>query len=127
MASKSSRERTTANETLAREYFKLLAAKDVDNLLNLFAHDAVVYEPFSKSDGLRGRSAIEPFLRVVMMATENVKQGVVIEKTRSKNAVTAIATFEKGDMVKGRYTFEFTDRNAGPRERKIKTLRIKFI
>lgn len=125
--------RILTEEDLVSQYFKLVTNKDVDNLLNMFAHDAVVYEPFSKSEeGLRGRSAIEPFLKVVMMANDRLVHNIVIEKKqRSGNnvQVVALVTFEKGDKVKGRFTFEF-DPDYGDsldHEGRIKTLHIQFI
>ena len=51
------------------------------HLLDLFAYDAVVYEPFSKlAGGLRGRSAIESFLKVAIMANDALKHEIIIEK-----------------------------------------------
>lgn len=121
--------RVLTEEDIVSEYFKLITNKDIDGLLNLFAHDAVIYEPFSNVEGgLRGRSAIEPFLRVVLMANENLQPEIVIEKRESnKNKVTALVTFEKGDKVTGRFTFEFDSGNISEPDKKIKTLRIHFI
>ena len=41
------------------------------------------------------------------------------------NKITALITFEKGDRVKGRFTFEFEDDDAG--RKKIKSLDIEFL
>jgi hypothetical protein len=64
---------------IVSDYFRLIKEKDMDGLLNLFADDCVIYEPFSKvsslynSDGepkksfLKGKSEIESFLQIIMM------------------------------------------------------------
>jgi ketosteroid isomerase-like protein len=36
------------DEDLVREYFRLIKAKDMYGLPDLFTEDAVIYEPFSK-------------------------------------------------------------------------------
>ena len=91
-------------------YFRCVDNKDVSGALELFDHDAVVYEPFSNvSGGLKGSSAIEPFLKVVMMANSDFKRDIEIQKTSSdENEITALVTFERGDRTKARFTFEFT-------------------
>lgn len=49
--------------------FRLINRKDVKGLLDLFADDAVVFEPFSDGrDGQKGKSSIEYLLRVAVMA-----------------------------------------------------------
>ena len=113
------------NEEIVYQYFKLMENNDLYAILDLFGHDAVVHEPFSKVKGLHGRSEIEPFLKVAMMANSNLKRVVDIDKpTRKSNEVTAYVTFEKGDKVKGRFIFEFEDSAAG---KKIRSLHIKFL
>jgi hypothetical protein len=86
-----------------------------------------VYEPFSKVGELHGRSAIEPFLKVAMMANSELRHTVKIEKTMrtNNNEITALVTFEKGEKVKGRFMFEFTEDDLG--EKRIKSLHIEFL
>jgi ketosteroid isomerase-like protein len=112
------------------EYFRLIKNKDLEHLLDLFAYDAVVYEPFSKlAGGLRGRSAIESFLKVAIMANDALKHEIIIEKKTytttmddtsgnkddntinygkniSNKSITALVTFERGDSATARFTFE---------------------
>ncbi len=128
MKSKKKENGIVNGEAIVSEYFKLVARKDMENLLNLFASDAVVYEPFSKSEGLRGRAAIEPFLNVVMMASEGLKRSIVIENQKGKtNKVTALVTFERGDRLKGKFTFGFDSNSTrSGMEGKIKSLHIQF-
>ncbi|HET7147085.1 MAG TPA: nuclear transport factor 2 family protein [Candidatus Nitrosopolaris sp.] len=111
------------------EYFRLIKNKDLEHLLDLFAYDAVVYEPFSKlAGGLRGRSAIESFLKVAIMANDALKHEIIIEKkpyttiddnsgnkddntisygkNNSNKSINALVTFERGDSATARFTFE---------------------
>jgi hypothetical protein len=113
-------------EQLVARYFKCIDSKDLDGLLELFDHDAEVYEPFSNiTGGLKGKSSIESFLKVAMMANSNLQRRVKIENTSKPNSIKAQITFEKGDKVKGIFTFEFEgDTCSG---KKIKSLRIEFL
>ncbi|MEM2759614.1 MAG: nuclear transport factor 2 family protein [Nitrososphaerales archaeon] len=119
----------SGNEDVVLEYFRLMANKDIDNLLELFADDAVIYEPFSKTGGLVGKDMIEPFLRVAMMANEGLQRTIVIEKDQySGKVMTALVTFEGGERVKGRFTFDFdAGKSLNGKDVKIKALHIQFI
>ena len=116
------------NEDIVFQYFKFIENKDIDGILDLFDYDAVVHEPFSNiTGGLKGRSSIEPFLKVAIMANSSLQRTIKIEKPSKPNAnkITALITFEKGDKMKGRFTFEFEDDPAGGK--KIKSLDIEFL
>ena len=118
-----------SGEEMVARYFKCMDSRDLNGMLDLFDYDAVVYEPFSKVDGLHGKSAIEPFLKVAMMANTELRRTVKIEKPKKPNDdnhIVALVTFEKGEKVKGRFTFEFTD-NEDTREKQIKSLHIEFV
>lgn len=116
-----------SGEEIVARYFKCMDSRDLDGMLELFDYDAVVYEPFSKVDGLYGKSAIEPFLKVAMMANSELQRKIKIEKTKNpNNSIVALITFEKGKQIKGRFTFEFTD-NDDSKEKKIKSLHIEFL
>jgi ketosteroid isomerase-like protein len=133
LRAKSKESRPLTGEELVVRYFKYIDSKDLDGILDLFDYDAIVYEPFSKvGGGLHGRSAIEPFLKVAMMANSELRRTVKIEKTKrinndNDNEITASITFEKGEKVKGRFTFEFTDGGDSSRDKKIKSLHIEFL
>jgi hypothetical protein len=127
----------TSNEQAVFHYFNCIGSKDLDGLLNLFAEDAELIEPFSKEKGLRGHSAIEPFLKVAFMANSELKRQITIERNslqgRRKNTVMARVYFEKGESLEGSFTFEFADEvsaaSSGTSTRvypKIKKLTIKF-
>jgi hypothetical protein len=114
-------------EQIVARYFKCMDSKDLDGILDLFDYDAVLYEPFSNiTDGLKGRSSIEPFLKVAMMANHNLERKIRIEKPSKPNKVTAFVTFEKGDKVKSKFTFEFQGDEQANGIIKIKSLRIEF-
>jgi hypothetical protein len=66
-----------------------------------------------------------PFLEVAMMANSNLQHAIKIVKPSKPNEITALVTFEKGDKVKGKLTFEFEDEQV--REKKIKSLHIEFL
>lgn len=127
MRAKSKESRPLTGEEIVARYFRYMDSKDLDGILDLFDYDAVVYEPFSKVGGLHGRSAIEPFLKVAMMANSELRRTVKIEKTKkaNNNEITALITFEKGEKVKGRFTFEFIEDDSW--EKRIKSLHIKFL
>ena len=141
------------NEDIVFEYFKLVKNKDIESLMDLFAPDAIVFEPFSKmTGGLKDKKAIESFLRVAIMANDTLQHQIIIEKqdninetksdhkgnsnrTREDNAnvITAMVKFEKGDSVKARFTFELTSDDSGnghtvgQKYNRIKTLHIHFL
>lgn len=119
-----------SNREMVNEYFKRITNKDVRGLLQLFDEDAVVYEPFSNiKGGLVGRTTIENFLRVVVMANEGFKRTIKFVD-ESEDRVTAIVTFERGDSVTGKFAFSFTIKSNSEGmlvSKKISTLRIEFI
>lgn len=115
----------TGKQIVAR-YFRCIDTKDLDGILELFDYDAEVYEPFSNIiGGLKGRSSLEPFLKVAMMANNNLRRTINIQKPNKPNSITALVMFEKGDKVKSKFTFEFQDDDGS--RKKIKSLRIEFL
>lgn len=111
-------------EDIIYQYFRCIDSKDLSGILDLFDYDATLHEPFSNiTGGLKGRSSIEPFLKVAMMANSSLQRTIKIEKPSKPDKLVAMVTFEKGDKVKGKFTFEF-DGQAG--EKKIKSMNIEF-
>jgi ketosteroid isomerase-like protein len=128
LRAKSKESRPLTGEEIVARYFRYMEDKDLDGILDLFDYDAVVYEPFSKVEELHGRSAIEPFFKVAMMANNELRRTIKIEKTKkvnNNNEITALTTFEKGDKVKGRFTFEFIEDDSG--EKRVKSLHVEFL
>ena len=76
---------------------------------------------------MRGKSSIEPFLKVAMMANSSLQRTIKIEKPSKTNSdrIVALITFEKGDKVKSKFTFEFADDATDGK--KIKSLHIEFL
>lgn len=113
-------------EQMVARYFRCMDTKDLAGILELFDYDAVVYEPFSNiTGGLKGRSSIEPFLKVAMMANSNLQRTIKIEKPSKSNEITALIRFEKGDKVKSKFMFEFEDDEASGK--RIKSLHVEFL
>jgi hypothetical protein len=107
-------------------------------LLDLFTDDAAIYEPFSKLEngkrGLQGKSVIEPFLKVAMMANAGLKEEIEIEKSRLRrdnriNQVTAYVTFERGGKLKARFTFVLSSEENynSQKQKKIHSLHLQFV
>ena len=110
-------------------YFQKIKAGDVRGLLNFFTDDSVVYEPFSKSKCLVGKLEIEFFLKTVVMANEGMQYEIKIESEEhdeDKDEIVALVTFQKGDSIRGKFTFEI-ERLSELNESRIRTLRIEFI
>jgi ketosteroid isomerase-like protein len=127
-----------SNDDIVEEYFRGLKNKDIDILLDLFTEDAIIHEPFSKLDRgrtvLRGKSTIESFLKVAMMASDGLKHEIEFEKPELRqdshsDQVICYVTFERGGKTRARFTFELgSEQNYNAhRQKKILALRIEFI
>ena len=135
------------NKEIVSRYFTLLQNNDIDGLKNLFWSDAVVYEPFSKSEqGLKGWSQIEPFLKVSRMANESLSRKILFDESsnkrdkdqyREKNSVESrndivetLVTFQKDNVLAAKFRFELAKRDNtidNSEQMKIETLHIQFI
>jgi hypothetical protein len=118
------------------EYFRLIKNKDINKLLDLFTDDAIIYEPFSNvHGGLRGRSAIRPFLEIAFMANDGLQHKIEIEQkkqqqqqsnTDKEDQVTAVVTFQRGEIIQARFTFQL-EKTIKHSINKIRSLHIEFI
>ncbi|MDQ3909299.1 MAG: hypothetical protein M3232_02705 [Thermoproteota archaeon] len=76
-------------------------SKDLDGIPDLFDYSTVVQEPFSKVQALDGITAIEPFLKLAMMAYTELRRTVKFEKQSKFNningKIVALIVFEKGE------------------------------
>lgn len=107
------------------KYFRLIKNKDINRILDLFADDAIIYEPFSNiHEGLKGKSAIN--LEVVLMANDGLQHKIEIEHANNKNQVTMLVTFERGGSVQARFTFQLEEEAIEHRMNKIRSLHIVF-
>jgi hypothetical protein len=137
--SKRGRVKPPFDEQIVHEYFRLIRTKDIYRLLDLFMDDAIIHEPFSKSeDGkgrLQGKNAIESFLTVAMMASEGLREEIEIEKPKLRrdidmSKVIAYVTFERGGKLQAIFTFEISSEencNSLQKQKKIKSLDIQFV
>lgn len=127
---------------LVYEYFRLIKDRDINRLLDFFADDATIYEPFSKIHGLQGKTAIKAFLEVALMANDGLQHEIRFEKqhenlgnsdkcnnyNHNTNQVTALVTFTRGGRLKAKFTFELSEENYNSQKlKKIQSLHIQFI
>ena len=74
------------------QYFTLLGNGKVDAILDIFIEEedmAIVYEPFSKEQGLHGKDAIKNFLQVAAMANRGVEKTIEIIQPEVKKVAKA--------------------------------------
>lgn len=109
-------------EDIVRRYFKLIDSKDLDSLVDMFDYDAVIKEPFSKAAELKGQSEIAAFLKVALMANANMRRKLDIKANEKTGKTRALVTFEKGDKLKGQFTYDID-----PETKKIRSLKIEFL
>lgn len=116
-------------EFVVREYFRRIRSGDVQGTLSLFSDNAVVYEPFSKSKYLSGKSEIEPFLKSVAMANQGLEYSLKIEKDSQGDNTVMIADviFGKENTIKCMITFQLENTRADKSVRTIKLMDIQFI
>ncbi len=132
----------TVDKSIVYEYFRRIKNKDINGVLNLFSDDAIIYEPFSNiKGGLQGKSAIKPFLDVVLMANDGLQYKIQFERAqdssnnenkKDNNQIIALVTFERGGTVQGQFKFklrsdEEEQYSYKDRAKKIQTLHIEFI
>ena len=122
--------KTESLNQLIIKYFSLIQDKDVNNLLELFTDDAIVYEPFSKMlQGLHGKTQIESFFRIMILSCDNVNWEISIEymniNSTKNEVISVLVIFVKEGKLKARFIFEITSKNKD--KKKIKTLDIRFI
>lgn len=124
------------DEEIVQEYFRGIKSKDINRLLDLFTDDATIHEPFSKLEpgttALKGKSTIESFLKVAMMASDGLKYEIEFEKPEPRQGshiteVTSYVTFERGGKARARFTFELSSEQNHDAQKKIQSLHIDFI
>jgi hypothetical protein len=117
----------SVNQKLVFECFELASQNKVEELLEFFADDVTIYEPFSKKEeGLHGKPAVRSFLSMMTLASDDsLRYDISIEEDKN-DKVVALVVFEKGDKIEARFSFEMT---AGRKEKdkKIKIVRVEFL
>ncbi|MEM3159575.1 MAG: nuclear transport factor 2 family protein [Nitrososphaera sp.] len=111
-----------SNEEIVRRYFKLIESQNLPDLVDMFDYDAVLKEPFSKMPELKGRSEISAFLKVALMANSDMRRKLEVKSSDKTGKTRALVTFEKGDKLKGQFTFDID-----PVTKKIRALKIEFL
>ena len=100
----------------------------VEELLELFADDVTIYEPFSKKEeGLHGKPAIRSFLNMMMTlaSDDSLRYDISIEEDKS-DKVVALVIFEKGDKIEARFSFEMSAADK-EKDKKINVVRVEFL
>ena len=92
-------------ENVVRRFFRFVRSGRIDDLVQLFAHNAVVREPLSSSGVLSDRQDIESFLKVALVHNSEMLSRLEIEKAAGSR-VSAAVVFENGGRTKGVFTFD---------------------
>ena len=122
-------DRIQTNQQLVHEYFRRISESPTSTL-ELFTHDAIVYEPFSADKGLHGKEEIAYFLKVARMANQGFQKEIRISAASgNKNEIKAVVQFTKGDSITGKFQFKTADTQVkkGKTEKRIRELRIEFL
>ncbi len=117
----------TANQKLVFECFELASQNKVEELLELFADDVTIYEPFSKKEeGLHGKPAVRSFLNMMTLASDDsLRYDISIEEDKN-DKVVALVIFEKGDKIEARFSFEMSAADK-EKDKKINVVRVEFL
>lgn len=112
------------NEKLVRKYFELVPT-DYHAAAELFSDDAVLFEPFSKENGLKGKDDIRQFLKVASMANGGLNRELTVRQRDDR--VEALVSFTKGSTARGKFVFKIQKlATMKGTEKKIKELHIRF-
>lgn len=115
----------TANQRLVFQCFQLASENRIEELLELFADDVTIYEPFSIKEGLHGKPAVRSFLNMMTLASDdNLRYDISIEEDKS-DGIVALVVFEKGDKIEARFSFEMI--GSGEKDKKIRVVRVEFL
>jgi hypothetical protein len=116
----------TTNQRLVFECFELASQNRIEELLDLFADDVTIYEPFSKKEeGIHGKPAIRSFLNMMTLASDdNLRYDISIEEDKS-DKVIVLVVFEKGDKIEARFSFEMA--GSKEKDKKIRVVRVEFL
>jgi hypothetical protein len=105
----------------------LASQNKVEELLELFADDVTIYEPFSKKEeGLHGKPAVRSFLNMMTLASDDsLRYDISIEEDKN-DKVVALVIFEKGDKIEARFSFEMSAADK-EKDKKINVVRVGFL
>jgi RimJ/RimL family protein N-acetyltransferase len=117
----------TTNQKLVFECIKLASQNKIEELLELFADDVIIYEPFSKKEeGLHGKPAVRSYLNMMTLASDDsLRYNISIEED-SNDKIVALVVFEKGDKITAKFAFEMTP-SKDNKNKKIRVVRVEFL
>lgn len=127
-------------------FFKYVKMNDYYSIMELFSRDAIVYEPFSKENGISGKENLISFFKIMCRASGGLNQDLLGYQNISSNnndnnnvVISVISTYTKGDSINARFTFHFqlnrSNKNNNNNKKKenldnnspINTLNIEFL
>lgn len=119
--------RMTTNQKLVFECFKLASQNKIEELLELFADDVIIYEPFSKKEeGLHGKPAVRSYLNMMTLASDDSLHYNISIEEDSNDKIVALVVFEKGDKITAKFAFEITP-SKDNKNKKIRVVRVEFL
>lgn len=119
--------RMTTNQKLVFECFKLASLNKIEELLELFADDVIIYEPFSKKEeGLHGKPAVRSYLNMMTLASDDSLHYNISIEEDSNDKIVALVVFEKGDKITAKFAFEITP-SKDNKNKKIRVVRVEFL
>lgn len=119
--------RMTANQKLVFECIKLASQNKIEELLELFADDVIIYEPFSKKEeGLHGKPAVRSYLNMMTLASDDSLHYNISIEEDSNDKIVALVVFEKGDKITAKFAFEMTP-SKDNKNKKIRVVRVEFL
>ena len=117
----------TTNQQLVFECFKLASQNKIEELLELFADDVIIYEPFSKKEeGLHGKPAVRSYLNMMTLASDDSLHYNISIEEDSNDKIVALVVFEKGDKITAKFAFEMTP-SKDNKNKKIRVVRVEFL
>ena len=115
------------NQKLVFECFKLASQNKIEELLELFADDVIIYEPFSKKEeGLHGKPAVRSYLNMMTLASDDSLHYNISIEEDSNDKIVALVVFEKGDKITAKFAFEMTP-SKDNKNKKIRVVRVEFL
>lgn len=119
--------RMTTNQKLVFECFKLASQNKIEELLELFADDVIIYEPFSKKEeGLHGKPAVRSYLNMMTLASDDSLHYNISIEEDNNDKIVALVVFEKGDKITAKFAFEITP-SKDNKNKKIRVVRVEFL
>ena len=108
-------------KNIVLKYFRLVQIGDLENLIDLFDDNVIIYEPFSKiKDGLKGKKNIISFLKVIIFSNQNTLYDIKF-KSHDNDLISIFVRFKKNGYKDFTFNFRITSYN---NTAKIKSLEI---